>query len=372
MTYAELAAAISAGTLNKGESITISDYATSHNIYDGSTRLVTVHTETVEPLLVTATSSNTLDIRAKSVLFPKDIIHYDVSDNLCEDGTTARTGKITFRADHLGNETHYDFRGVIFRRWKFDLSGFDAWVSGGTFTRGTNYTYNNKLFYCTNSISGSTQNPEQLTANFNYVTDNQRWLSWQTQTIELGGDPVAEDVIYIPVDNSAYFDFYTFSDATGAEKSEWFRDVKLEMILYTTTSLYYNNIVFIETGNEQTKAVEFGLNCFFMTFGNYNSYNTFGNSNSSNTFGNGNSSNTFGNGNSYNTFGDYNSYNTFTGIAVIKNTFKNSVKGNGIDYSASTHLVGDYDCEISRREDGTARLKYINNSDVEVIVAANA
>jgi len=487
LTYAQLVAEIAAGTLHKGESITITDYATSHNIYDGFTVLAEVHTGTVEPLLVTATSANTLDVRAKSVLFPKDIIHYNISDNLCEDTTTARTGKITFRKDHLGNETHYDFRGVMFRRWKFDLSGFTAWVSKGTFTVGDKITYNNKLFYCTKSITGSTNNPEILTANFNYVTDNQRWLSWQTANVFLGGDPVNER-IEIPVDKSAYFDFYTFSDATGSEKSEWFKDMKLGGLL-TSTRLSYNSLIFVETAIDQSYTCSFGINCYFMTFGNNNSYNifgnnnrsnTFGNSNNSNTFGNNNSYNTFGNGNnsntfgnnnssntfgnvnssntfgnsnysnifgnynssntfgnsnssntfgnsnnynifgnnndsntfgndnSYNTFGNINNYNTFgnsnfsntfgnsnssntfgnnnssntfgnldqnnvfTGIVIIKNTFKNNVNGSAINYSGATHLIGDYDCEISRRVDGTAKLTYINNSDVITVVAVNA
>ena len=521
LTYDQLVAEIAAKTLHIGESIKISDYATKHNIYDGTTPLAELHTETVEPLLVTATSSSTIDVLAKSILFPNDIIHYDINDNLCEDGTTARTGKITYRKDHLGNETHYDFRGVVFRRWKFDLSGFNAWVSGGEYTRGDKITYNNKLYYCTNSITGSTDNPETLTANFNCVTDDQRWLSWQTANVDIGGDPVNERSISIPVDDSSSFDFYTFSDAAGAEKSEWFKF----MILGSCIQYPYNNIVFIETNIDQTRSCIFGNYCYFMTFGNgnyhntfgngnysntfgndnssntfgnYNSSNTFGNSNYSNTFGDGNYhntfgdsnysntfgdsnysntfgngnysntfvndnyyntfgdsnyyntfgdsnysntfgnsnysntfgndnsyntfgngnnyntfvngnysntfgdsnyhntfvngnysntfvngnysntfgnsnySNTFGNDNSYNTFGNGNNYNTFNSIVIIKNTFKNSIDGTYIDYSVATHLVGDYDCEISKRVDGTVKLVYINNSDVITVVAVNA
>ena len=450
LTYAQLVAEIAAETLHIGESIKISDYVTKHNIYDGTSPLEEVHTDTVEPLIVTALTNSVISNEAKSALFPDDVIFYDVTNSLCEDGITARKGKITYRKDVTRNiETWYDFRGVVFRRWKFDLSGFTAWVSEGTFTRGDKITYNNKLFYCTNSITGSTDNPEILTANFNYVTDNQRWLSWQTDDVALGGDPVVEDAIYIPVDDTASQDFYTFSDATGAQESDWFKD----MSILQSQDVPNNNIVFIETAPDRTHSISFGENCFFMTFGdsnfsntfgndnnsnifgNYNSYNTFGDNNFSNTFGNdnnsnifgnynysntfgdnnfsntfgnGNSSNTFGNGNSYNTFGNgnlsntfgnYNSYNTFgndnnsnifgdgnsyntfgnldqnnvfTGIVIIKNTFKNSIDGTGIDYSEATHLIGDYDCEISRRVDGTAKLTYINNSDVITIVAVNA
>ena len=480
LTHDQLLAEITAGTLNKGESITITDYATKHNIYDGTTPLAEIHTETIEPLLVNAISNNKLDVRAKSVLFPKDIIHYDVADILCEDGTTARKGKITYRKDHLGNETHYDFRGIIFRRWKFDLSSFTPWVTLGTYTKGDKVTFNNKLFYCIKTVTGSTDDPE--TANFNYVTDNQRYLSWQSTTVGLGGDPVAEDAIQIPV-SSTSMDFYTFSDATGAEKSEWFKDVSIGQ------HTFYNSIVFVETNSDQTFSVSFKSGCYFMTFGNSNysntfgnynyyntfgdynssntfgdsnysntfgydnSFNTFGNSNYSNTFGNSNSSNTFGNSNYSNTFGNYNYYNTFgndnsfntfgnsnysntfgninsfntfgnsnyhntfgndnsfntfgnsnssntfgninsyntfgnsnssntfgnrdqnnvfTGIVIIKNTFKNSVNGTSVNYSGATHLIGDYDCEVSRRVDGTAKLMYINNSNVLIVTNVNA
>jgi len=447
LTHAQLLAEITAGMLNAGESILITDYATKHNIQDGSNYLEELHTETVEPLLVYATSSDTLDIRAKSVLFPKDIIHYDVADVVCEDKSTQRTGKITFRKDHLGNETHYDFRGVIFRRWKLDLSLYTPWVSAGTFAKGDKITYNNTLFYCIQAIAGSTSNPEILTENFNYVIDNQRYLAWQSTTIELGGDPISGSALQIPVSVS-YFDFYTFSNSLGEQKSEWFTNVKIGIFFYG----YYNSIVFIETDTDQTFGMTFDSLCYFMTFGsnnysctfgndnyatvfdssntymtfgnnnaniivgyknnsiklgdsnyaitfggdnsgitfgtdnsadtfgNHNNYLTFGNNNVSNAFGDGNAVNTLGNGNANNTFGNGNVYNTFGSgnanhtfnIVISKNTFKNTIDGISIDYSGATHLVGDYDCEISRRADGTAKLTYINNSDVLTVVAVNA
>lgn len=83
LTYAQLVAEITAGTLNKGESITITDFQTKHYIVDGSNDVCLdgdlipyVNTGALEPLTVLATSSNTLDCVAKSTVYPQDIIHY--------------------------------------------------------------------------------------------------------------------------------------------------------------------------------------------------------------------------------------------------------------------------------------------------------
>jgi hypothetical protein len=94
--------------------------------------------------------------------------------------------------------------------------------------------------------------------------------------------------------------------------------------------------------------------------------------NTYNTFGNDNYSNTFGDGNSNNVFGDLIQNNIFTGISIIKNTFKNSIDGTSVDYSVATHLIGDYDCEISRRIDGLPRLMYLDATNVLTVVDINS
>lgn len=79
ITYADLITAITGSTLVPGQQYLLSDYATIHYIVDGNGNQYTdtIITGVNEPLLVTASSNNTIDKEAKSALHPEDIIHYD-------------------------------------------------------------------------------------------------------------------------------------------------------------------------------------------------------------------------------------------------------------------------------------------------------
>ena len=143
MTYAQLVAAIGASTLNKGESITISDFKTVNYLLNGNTVLTDINTGATEALIVTASSNNTLEKEAKSILYPKDLIYYDwnpenwLSDlSFSADGANIITGwkgVIYYRKDTRYNvATNYDWRNVRMRRWKLDPA---AWVVGTTYAQ---------------------------------------------------------------------------------------------------------------------------------------------------------------------------------------------------------------------------------------------
>ncbi len=142
-TFSELDALATAGTLKSGQSYLITDFATIHRINGTSA----INTGTTEPLVVIAKSTTQFESRAISTLFPKDIIEYDFTSKLCEDGTTPRKGKINFRWEvEKDTYTHYDFRQVRFRRFKVLSKQEEAITSLTsntldcllTFTTGTN------------------------------------------------------------------------------------------------------------------------------------------------------------------------------------------------------------------------------------------
>ena len=127
ITYAELAAAIDDAALEPGHYYLLTDFATSHYIqytdssHDGTGGDEVVNTAPVEPLLLLATDSHTLDLEARSVNFPQDIIHYQVAvaDRNYEYAASVGKGCIIKRIDTLtGNSRDYDFRAVKFRRWE--------------------------------------------------------------------------------------------------------------------------------------------------------------------------------------------------------------------------------------------------------------
>jgi hypothetical protein len=87
----------------------------------------TTFTPETEKLIIRAVSGTSFAIEVTSLSHPEDKLEYNFFDNLSEDGLRSRTGKITFRHDTKRNlSTHYDFRNVIFRRYRnlaSDISG---------------------------------------------------------------------------------------------------------------------------------------------------------------------------------------------------------------------------------------------------------
>jgi hypothetical protein len=69
------------------------------------------------PIIVLATSKNTLAIDAYQPDFPKDKIKYDFTWNETEFGNSAK-GRIIERIDTYGNRTDYDHRDIGFKRYQ--------------------------------------------------------------------------------------------------------------------------------------------------------------------------------------------------------------------------------------------------------------
>ena len=252
MTYAELVAAITAGTLNKGESITISDFATTHYFLDGDLTLLSEspNVATPEPLTVLVTSSNTIDCIAKSSLYPQDIIHYDWNpDNWINDksfsdvndvglgyGTIIEgfKGVITYREDTIQkNKTHYDFRGVKFRRWAIIPN---TWDSGVTYSRNT-WVKNGDMLY--RSLKNNNTNHSLYDSVWwAYVINTSKTRYWSWDSSGMNG---------CPVDSNDYVDYHTWvsyieagDNEIGLRHSYW-NDPVISTIL--------PNIVFVEEGD---------------------------------------------------------------------------------------------------------------------------
>jgi hypothetical protein len=113
ITYTTLRFNILNNLLIPGQLYNITDFAT---IYD-QIETGTVKTGSTEPLVVLATSIDTLSPFAYSALFPNDIIKYD-ANIVATDALTAIKGRIIERIDEYGNRTDYDHRTVLFPRWE--------------------------------------------------------------------------------------------------------------------------------------------------------------------------------------------------------------------------------------------------------------
>ncbi|MFA5403333.1 MAG: hypothetical protein WC358_00190 [Ignavibacteria bacterium] len=260
-TYNQIVNAINSATLTTGSLYKISDYVTKHIIPGTST----VNTGTVEPIVVIATSSNTISKTAYSITYPKDYIEYDYSLNLCEDGITARAGFITKRIDNIGNDTPYDMRNVKFRRWGIDWTSYSndsLWNAERNYIVGNIVkSYRNgdtALFLCVwNRLAVADSVPQIDTMHWQRIIGNeQKWCSKTTGNYFYGKslDAIA----------NYYIDYYTFADTSC-------RGNKIEKSI---TGL--NNIVMMDRNNYLNT---FEKDCYNITLYRGSYKNSFGKSN---------------------------------------------------------------------------------------------
>lgn len=174
--YDNLVAKITAGSLATGTFYCIYDFHTVHKIFTAAETyapIADIHIGETEPLIVQAVSPSRLSTEAYSLLYPKDILHYEplFTDELAKDWCfsdktdfstpgvmlTGFKGAITFRHDTVNNITcYFDFRNCVQRRWQADVATFN---SGTTYSQGDYVFYNGSLYYAaTDPITNTTPN----------------------------------------------------------------------------------------------------------------------------------------------------------------------------------------------------------------------
>lgn len=125
VTYTQLKDLITANNLQVGSYYLITDFKTCYDRpdYNQFKNPIGVSTDSyfqgpVQPIIVLATSQNTLAVDAYQPTYPKDKIKYDVNYGNTESGGVA-FGRITERIDEYNNRTDYDHRVIEFKRYRF-------------------------------------------------------------------------------------------------------------------------------------------------------------------------------------------------------------------------------------------------------------
>jgi hypothetical protein len=121
-TYQELGDAIATNTLSAGTYYNITDFQTVYDqpdfFIDGNQKnTVVTFSGSVEPIIVLATSENSISIDAYQPLYPFDKITYDGRFNSTEIMGQPAYGRISERIDEFNNRTDYDHRNIEFRRY---------------------------------------------------------------------------------------------------------------------------------------------------------------------------------------------------------------------------------------------------------------
>ena len=405
VTYADLVTLIGASGLTAGQQYRITDYATTHYIVDGDGNQYTtgdgIIVGTTEPLIVTAVSANNLYVEAKSELFPADVIHYDWNPNnwlsnyhFAVDEMTIITGwkgVIISRHDTILNiDAPADWRNCKTRRWE---TAAPAWV--GT----TNYDANSIVghagtskIYC--SLVNNNLNNEPAGVDDAYwvvLLDLSNFTYWNSSPSKWNDIP----------SGATYSDFLLFYDFSGCYSikidgdyqlltdSVFFSyvinnlDAKSGFTNNTIGSGFTNNTIGSGFSGNMIDSNftnnTIGSSSYSNTIGSDSSYNTIGSSFynnkissgfSYNKFGAGCDSNIIGSNFSYNIIGAY-FYSNIIGSGFNSNEVSNE-SCSGVDFSSATHVYGAYNCYIYKRLDGTKKLRYFDNSDVQQVVAVTA
>lgn len=422
LTFAQFYAAISNSLLNKGESVTISDFASVYYMvgkHEGSFAHLLeegqpiIKTGVTEPLTVYATSKNTINIVAKSTTHPNDDIYYDWDSqnwlnnmNFSTDGENiidGFKGVIYFRRDKLlNNQTNHDYRNVVNRLHSIAQA---AWSEGlyneGDFVQHTPTEGTLGIYVATGAITDEEPGVDAVwkkVIGIDETADRGNYLSFDDDVFTVGN-------YQIPI-----------IDATDFEEREWIgescfscnipqfilkewgnngEDILIPLIVfdnYCHSITYGDSCYCITYGNycggisygNYCNSITYGNECNGITYGNYCDGITYGNDCKSITYGNncggisyGDScksitykndcySITYGSGCSDITYG--NGCNSITYGENAKNiTFKESIQ-NVDAIAIELNLAGDENKDFTTNASGNVLMLYYDTLNVLQIV----
>ena len=142
VTYSELVDKITGETLTRGTHYIITDFRTCYDQPDfnsnGGEIIGNNYKQSeVEPIIVFATSSNTISTTAYQPEYPKDRIQYDWTFSTTERTQGVAYGRISERIDEFNNRTDYDHRTILFKRYEYIEINFDSPYQGTVYVTPT-------------------------------------------------------------------------------------------------------------------------------------------------------------------------------------------------------------------------------------------
>jgi hypothetical protein len=359
VTYSGLTTHIMDSTLSGGSYYMITDFATIYDQPDyyingnpkGVGSIVT-YTGGTEPIIVLATSENTLSIDAYQPTYPKDKIKYDWSWSNTEINGTPTYGRISERIDEYENRTDYDHRTINFLRYQ----GYET----GTTLTGTINEYD-----CTTGVmlGNGTLFSGELTTGSIILLDTKNEFGYQVgvKVVNIIDDATMDVVIdsgytstVFTVGDGYDFTFYTLN-GTGSYTS--YKEIYIGQ---RNEGDYSEFATFILDGGSLSNYIGdysvfylngiqsgfllanniFGSNSYSNTIGNNYYSNTIGDNFQSNTIGNEYYSNTIGNNFQSNTIG-YEYYSNTIGNNYYSNTIGDNFQSNTIGNEYYSNTIGN-------------------------------
>ena len=345
ITYSELYNSITGQTLYTGSFYLITDFRTCYDQpnYNNQKNPITSgiykSANTVSPIVVLATSSNTISVDAFQPEFPFDKIKYDYTFNTTEHTGGSAFGRITERIDNFNNRTDYDNRSILFKRYygysyneDNPFSGLVG-ISGITGTTGVLYGNTGTTFNST-LISGSIVSVPNLNPSFFEV------ISVVSDSIAI----ISGVTISVTTDSPYYYG--NVDDIMSYYQPNIRQDQVFEYTTFDYVNLYGGGAVNNYIGNYSNLYLEFGVGDFLLA------NNVFINDDDyvyrNNTIGDGSYNNTFNDDCENNQIGDsfYNNSTNddFDGNIIGENFNNNYITSNfnnnriGSDFNSNTLL----------------------------------
>jgi len=147
-----------------------------------------------QPIIVVATSENTLDSYAYQPSYPNDRIKYDISWTQSELNSVSVKGRITERIDSNGNRTDYDHRTIRFKRYQ-------------TYERTGLLTGNINDWDCITGVctgSGTSFSTELIVGDVIFLNSDVAYGGLENYTIGLKIKTINSDTNFISVTSSLY------------------------------------------------------------------------------------------------------------------------------------------------------------------------
>ena len=294
ITYSGLTSLISANQLSTGSYYLITDFRTCYDQPDFDSDGTAITTgnykqAAIEPIMVFATSANTISTTAYQPAYPNDRIQYDWTFSTTEITSGVTYGRISERIDEFNNRTDYDHRTILFKRYKLftfrpnqPLNGtielFNNGTISGTNTSFTTLTVGDVVYIPTTSpsyyeivsitgntamtVSGDTITAigagQQIFPTILETNDSNGYFSYKRTNVK----------------TNDFIEYTTFGDAISNDyaKNTYVGDFANNYQNVGSGFILANN-VFLEGAYESNK---FGDYCYNNTFGTDNQNNVWG------------------------------------------------------------------------------------------------
>ena len=430
ITYSSLYSLYQSDGFATGSFYYISDFQSIYDqpdfYFDGTPKTVLENNVgSSYPIIVLATSKNTLAIDAYQPDFSDDVIKYDITWNETEFGNSAK-GRITERIDQYGNRTDYDHRTIRFKRYldyekvgsslngtitswdcitgtvsgsstqfNTDLSIDDVIVLDSSYAYGgdKNYTIglkvktiidNTTIIVATSSLY-SAGVPVDVTLsnsaliepeNYSFTTENYTfWLATPT------GDYTSYKEIYFGQSDEGDFDeFYTFQ-MSGDSVSNYIGNYSQKYLStsYNNTLILSNNVL-SNVNSSYNKIDDNSYNNHFYGFASYNKIygNFYGNTILGNfTYNNIGSKfydNYIGGMDSNSIFSEFGRNFTSATQSFRSNSINidMSMSISNYNFTSATHINGSYNCSIFSNSAGSIKLSYYDDYNALTVVDIDA